>query len=133
MGFLSSTRSQSIKKQVAMSHLVFNGFTGVLVLLLFVPLKQFVIRLVGTQDLALVLAVFHTLFNVILLGVWIPLLRPYANKITTWFIDRTATHQFAITQVNTSLSEEILQALHTDMGYLISVVIEYNRALLGKK
>jgi Na/Pi-cotransporter len=133
MGFLSSTRTQSIKKQVAMSHMVFNGFTCGIVILLFTPLKQFVIRLVGTHDLALVLAVFHTVFNLVLLSIWIPLLRPYADKITTWFVDRTATHQFAITQVNTSLSEEILQALHTDMGYLISVVIDYNRAVLWKK
>jgi Na+/phosphate symporter len=100
------------------------------VILLFAPLKYFVIWLVGIEDLALVLAVFHTVFNVILLCIWIPLLRFYAKKVTTWFVDHTATHQFAITQVNTSLSEEILQALHTDMGYLISIVIDYNRAIL---
>jgi len=59
--------------------------------------------------------VFHTVFNIILLVIWIPFLKKYAQKVTSWFVDRDATHQFAVTQINTSINEEILQALHTDM------------------
>ncbi len=133
MWFLSSTRSQPVKKQVAASHMVFNRVTWVVVILLIVPLKQWVIWLVWTKDPSLVLAVFHTVFNIILLVIWIPFLKKYAQKVTSWFVDRDATHQFAVTQINTSINEEILQALHTDMWYLLSVVIDYNRSLLQKK
>lgn len=133
MWFLSSTRSQAIKKQVAVSHMVFNRVTWFIVILFIYPLKHAVIWLVGTSDPALVLAVFHTLFNLILLGIWIPFLKFYAQKVSSWFIDRDWTHQFAVSQINTTINEEVLQALHTDVGYLLSVVIDYNRSLLLKK
>lgn len=95
--------------------MVFNRVAGAVVILLIIPLKNFVIWLVGMEDPALVLAVFHTVFNIILLVIWVPFLKLYAQKVTSWFVDRDAIHQFAVEQVNTTISEEILQALHTDM------------------
>gem|GEM_PF-3439741 len=47
-------------------------------------------------------------------------------------MDHQSEHQFAISQINTTVSEEVIQALHTDMGYLLSLVVDYNRAVMGK-
>lgn len=130
MWFLSSTRAQSTKKQVSLSHMIFNLSTALLVIIFFRPLEDMIIWRVGTEDPQLILAIFHILFNVILLIWWIPVLRRYSHWVQWLFVYHEDTHQFAIGQINTWVSEEISQALHTDIWYLISTVIDYNRAVL---
>lgn len=130
MWFLSSTRAQSTKKQVSLSHMIFNFSTALLVIIFFRPLENMIIWRVGSDDPKLVLAIFHTLFNVILLIWRVPALRRYSHWVQWLFVYHEDVHQFAITQINTGVSEEISQALHTDIWYLISTVIDYNRAVL---
>jgi len=132
MWFLTSSHWQSTKKQISISHMIFNWSTAFLVIVLFQPIKSLIISIVGADDPTLVLAIFHTTFNVILLAIWIPCLKWYSKQIMWWYVDHQSEHQFAISQINTTVSEEVIQALHTDMGYLLSLVVDYNRAVMGK-
>lgn len=130
MWFLSSTRAQSTKKQVSLSHVIFNCSTAILVIIFFRPLVNMITWRVGSDDPSLVLAIFHTLFNVILLIWWMPSLKSYSRWVQKLFVYRDDSHQFAITKVNTEVDEEISQALHTDIGYLIATATEYIRCVL---
>jgi phosphate:Na+ symporter len=57
-------------RRLALSHVVFNAGTGIVILLLIVPLRALVGVVsdqlgIGAEDYALRLAVFHTMFNVL--------------------------------------------------------------------
>lgn len=130
MWFLSSNRAQATKKQISISHLIFNGSTALLILTLIEPLKHLIIMIVGDSDPALMLTIFHTVFNVVLIAIWLPLLKRYTRQITERYVDHQHTHQYAISQINTTVSEEIICALRYDIAYLIDSVIQYNRTIL---
>ena len=79
-------------KRLALGHLIFNGLTAIAALALIVPLRVLVDLIsdlagIGAQDFALRLAVFHTLFNLLGLGLMVPqmprLLRFLERRIAT--------------------------------------------------
>lgn len=76
MGLLGTTSQQSAKRKVAISHLIFNVTTTLLVTLLYPYLKELVLTIIGRhgEDNLFILSAFHTLFNIILAVLWIPLL-----------------------------------------------------------
>ncbi|MGY6694591.1 MAG: Na/Pi cotransporter family protein [Roseinatronobacter sp.] len=66
-------------KRLALGHLVFNLATAMTALVLIVPLREAVDVIsdtlgIGTEDFALRLAVFHTLFNLLGIALMVPLL-----------------------------------------------------------
>ncbi|WFE75648.1 Na/Pi cotransporter family protein [Roseinatronobacter sp. S2] len=66
-------------KRLALAHLIFNTMTAFVALVLIVPLRFAVDGIsdalgIGADDFALRLAVFHTLFNVLGIGLMIPLI-----------------------------------------------------------
>ena len=65
VSFLSNTGRQRTKKIVALSHVLFNILTTIIVLVLFVPIHRVFDQIGLSEDPVLGIAVFHTLFNVI--------------------------------------------------------------------
>lgn len=66
-------------KRLALAHLIFNTMTACVALVLIVPLRFAVDGIsdalgIGADDFALRLAVFHTLFNLLGIGLMIPLI-----------------------------------------------------------
>ena len=75
-------------KRLALAHLIFNATTAIVALVLIAPLRDAVDWIsaavgIGSDDYALKLAVFHTIFNV--LGV--ALMLPFLNKLIL-FLER---------------------------------------------
>lgn len=65
-------------KRLALGHLIFNGVTAATALVLIVPLRMLVDWLgdglgIGATDVALRLALFHTLFNLLGLALMVPM------------------------------------------------------------
>lgn len=76
MGLLGTNSQQSAKRKVAMSHFIFNLSTTLIVTLLYPYLKDGLIRLLDnkSENNLFMLSAFHSLFNLILVVVWTPLL-----------------------------------------------------------
>lgn len=95
------------------------------------PVKNLMYLILGENpDPTILLALFHTTFNIILAVLWTPLVTPLM-RLLQWLFPRKHTDlHLAIEHVNTTLPEEIISALHTDAHMLIEKVISYNRASL---
>ncbi|MBB5689151.1 Na/Pi cotransporter family protein [Roseomonas alkaliterrae] len=83
-------------RRVAAAHIVFNLMTGAVALVLLAPLvagSRWIAGAVGAgQDMPTVLAVFHTVFN--LLGV--ALIWPFARRLIAWLSRRFARAEDAL-------------------------------------
>lgn len=131
VGFLSSTRTQVTKKQVAFGHFTFNIVTTILVTLAYVPIRNLMFSILGNDaDPTLLLALFHTTFNIILALIWAPLLTPLTHFLKKLFPPRHTDLHLAIEHINTTLPEEIMSALRKDASMLLEKVMTYNRASL---
>lgn len=131
VGFLSSTRTQVVKKQVAFSHFLFNISTTLLVTFAYVPLKHLMFLILGDNpDPTIILALFHTTFNVILALLWAPWLKQMIPLLHRLFPRPANSLHLSVERVSTTLPEEILPALQSDTLLLLEKVISYNRASL---
>ncbi len=93
------------------------------------PFKALLYIILGDNaDPTILLALFHTGFNVVLALIWTPLLTPLMKLLQKLFPQRHTDLHLAIEHVNTTLPEEIIAAIHKDAIMLIEKVITYNRA-----
>lgn len=131
IGFLSSNRAQNNKLQVAFGHFVFNIVTTLLVTCAYNPIKSLLFVILGENaDPTITLALFHTLFNLILATIWTPLLTPL-TRFLKWLFPKQQNHiGLAIENINTAVPEEIITAITRDTHMLLEKTMHYNRALL---
>ena len=132
MWILSATRWQYTKKQVAFSQIVFNLVTACIVVPLVYPLRDLIISILGPNHPESVLAMFHTVFNTILIAIWSPLLPYYTRYVAKLFIPKTTHHQLMIQSVNTSIPEEFISALRKDILQLLGQIRQYGSSVLGE-
>ncbi len=131
IGFLASTRAQSSKRQVAFGHFVFNIVTMFIVIFAYQPIKSFILFVLGADaDPTIILAFFHTFFNVILVTLWTPLLNPLIRFLRLIFPKQQIHIGLAIENINNSVPEEIITAITRDISTLLEKTIHYNRAIL---
>lgn len=128
---LSSSPTQVEKKKVALSHLIFNISTWVLVTLFYPQIKQLLLFIAwNTTDHIVILSMFHTTFNIILALLWAPLLSPLLVLLHKIYPSHWSDLHLAIDHVNTTLPEEIIHALEKDTKLLLEKVEQYNRYVL---
>ena len=81
-------------------------------------------------DPTILLALFHTTFNIILACIWAPWLKEVI-RLDMWLFPRQKTDlHLAIEHINTTLPEEIIAAVQHDVGSLREKVMANDRASL---
>jgi len=88
---LASLGASAAARRTAVAHVVFNGLTGAVALALLAALARFGLDPDGTLDRfdpALVIAAFHTLFNVVGVALLLPWLPTFAALVTRLVPDR---------------------------------------------
>ncbi len=76
---LGSLTGHAIKRQLALGHFLFNVAVDVAALLLLLPFLPQLLGVLGLADPLYSLVAFHSLFNLLGLLVFLPVLRPYAD------------------------------------------------------
>lgn len=124
-----------IKKRVAVGHLVFNTVTGAIVFLL-LPVLAWLIQIgLGWEDnTVLGIALFHTLFNLIGVILFLPFISRFTDKLNTFFQepDQILTHFIQNTSPDVAdaalvaFKKEILHQYVESRRYLIRL---YNSSL----
>ena len=128
---LSSTPTQVQKKKVALSHLIFNISTTIIVTLCYPWIRDVLIYIDwGKWDNILILAMFHTTFNLILAIIWTPLLWVLLQILHRIVPSHKSELHLAIDHINTTLPEEVIHALEKDTKELLIRVEQYNRHIL---
>lgn len=131
IGFLASTRAQNNKRQVAFGHFIFNFVTMILVTFLYDPIKSLIFLILEPDtNPTIVLAFFHTFYNLILVVIWTPLLNPLMRFLRYVFPRREHTIGLALENINSTVPEEIITAITKDTYSFLEKTIHYNRALL---
>jgi phosphate:Na+ symporter len=129
---IGSLGSQTIKKRVAFSHLLFNFITALLAILLF-PLLLYLIQKVIhlEKDPVTGIALFHTLFNLMGVILFLPLIGIF-TKLIVWVVKEKKT---TITRFLHALQPDVpeagIAALKNEIRHLVVEVIRYHLRLLS--
>ena len=120
------------KKRVAFSHFVFNFITAGVALLLMPILVYVVIQIVDIQENAVIgLALFHTLFNILGVLLFLPLIKFLTKVLTKLFPDRKTEVTLFINNTTTDVPEAAISAMRKETMHLIRNVLYYNLEVLG--
>ena len=87
---LGALAGSSDKKRVALAILIFNVVANVIAFALLHPLLAFVQDVLGLSDPLLALVAFHSMFNIIGVIVFMPLINPLSNWLRGKFTDDQA-------------------------------------------
>ncbi len=130
MGVLSSKKDQYEKRQVALGHFLFNVVTFLIVLPMYPLIYKSLFVILGSDaSPVLLLALFHTLYNVILAAVCLPFLHPIIRILNKIFPAPENTLGLLIERIDPQNTEELLAALITDTGMLLQKTRTYSRSI----
>lgn len=129
---LGSIGGVQVKKRVAYSHFAFNMITGLLALLLLPVLVYTVGLFVNTETNAVIgLALFHTIFNLLGVVVFYPLIHVFSRLLTRLFPDRKEAVTLYISNATTDVADAAIAALKNEILHLVKKVQQYNLRLLN--
>ncbi|MDR9409362.1 MAG: Na/Pi symporter [Balneolaceae bacterium] len=118
-----------IKKRVAAGHLVFNIVTGSIVFLLLPVLAWFIQSGLGWEEnTVLGIALFHTLFNLVGILLFLPFISGFTDKLNTLFKepDQILTH--IIHNTSPEVADAALEAFKKE---ILHQYVESRRFLVG--
>jgi phosphate:Na+ symporter len=129
---LGSIGAVQIKKQIAVSHLIFNFATGLVALILL----PFFVRVVewldpGGTDSVLGIAVFHTTFNLLGVLMFLPFIGLLVRSLQKWFPGRTAPTTRYINNVSPDLPEAAVHALYLELRHLFKETLAFFAVMLN--
>ncbi len=87
---LGALAGSADKKRVALAILIFNVVANVIAFILLYPLLGFVQNGLGLKDPLLALVAFHSMFNIIGVVVFLPLIKPLSEWLRQRFLDDAA-------------------------------------------
>ncbi len=122
---LGAIRGAAAKKRVAAGHFLFNLATDILAFILRVPLLS-IVALIGITDNLIGLVAFHSLFNLMGLVLFLPIIGLIANFLDRRFVDAATGVSRHIGAVPPTVSEPALEAIQLETGHLLQRVIEQN-------
>lgn len=128
---LGAIGGAQIKKRVSLSHLVFNAVTGAAAFLGLPVLVWAVALFVDPQTNSLVgLALFHTIFNLLGVILFIPFLGYLSRALTKVFPDHKVILTVYLNQTPTEITEAAIDALRKELTHLLQECQLYNLRLL---
>jgi phosphate:Na+ symporter len=128
---IGSLGTQTIKKRIALSHVLFNSVTAVVAALLMPVLLFFIEKIVHLQnDPVTGIALFHTLFNLLGVLLFLPLIGFYTRLIVRLVREQKPTITRCLHTLKPDVPEAGIAALKTEIRHLIIEVIRYHLRLL---
>lgn len=128
---IGSLGSQTIKKRVAISHLLFNVVTAVIAIVLFPFLIYLIQKIVHLEnDPVTGIALFHTLFNLIGVIIFLPFIGFFTNLIVRVVGEKKVTLTHYLHTLKPDVTEAGIEALKNEIRHLIVEVIRYHLRLL---
>lgn len=115
---LGAIGGSSDKKRSALAHLLFNVSTGIVAIILLVPISWAVTH-VGLDQNVEALALYHTVFNIIGVLIWFPFITPLSDWLKKRFIKPSESTTLYIHNVSfdiPALAHEALRQETLHMG-----------------
>ncbi|MCH8535140.1 MAG: Na/Pi symporter [Flavobacteriaceae bacterium] len=116
-----------VKKQVASVHVIFNFVTAIVAFILLKPLNYLVLEVVGLKnDPVIALALFHTIFKVLGIILFLPFTNQFSRLIEQLIKDKKVHLTKYIHNTSPEVAEAGLEALHKETAFLIELVMLHN-------
>ncbi len=123
---LGAIGGSAIKKQLALSHVLFNAGTAALAYLLMQPLLQLVQTGFGIHDPLYALVAFHSTFNALGVLLFAPFIRPFSRYLERLFLADDHDIRTYIHNVPASLPVEAITAVEREVERLLVQVLALN-------
>ncbi|HRJ29041.1 MAG TPA: Na/Pi symporter [Cyclobacteriaceae bacterium] len=128
---IGSLGSQTIKKRVAFSHLLFNTVTALLAIIIFPLLIYLVEKVVHLEnDPVTAIALFHTLFNLLGVVVFLPLIGFFTRFIMRVIQEKKTTLTRYLHTLKPDVPEAGIAALKNEIRHLVIEVMQYHLRVL---
>ncbi|QOI98673.1 MAG: Na/Pi cotransporter family protein [Flammeovirgaceae bacterium] len=128
---IGSAGTQTIKKQIALSHLLFNVITALLTILLFPLLINFIQKVIHLEnDPVTGIALFHTLFNLIGVTFFLPWIGRFTKLIVRLVPEKKITLTKCLHTLKPDIPEAGIAALKIEIRHLVVEVLRYHLRLL---
>ncbi len=128
---IGSLGSQTIKRRVAVSHLLFNVVTAVVAVVLFPLLMYLIQKTIHLEnDPVTGIALFHTLFNLMGVVIFLPFIGFFTNLIVRMVREKKTTLTRYLHTLKPDVTEAGIEALKNEIRHLIVEVIRYHLRLL---
>lgn len=128
---LGSLGAIPIKKQVATSHLIFNFFTGIVALLILPLLTKIVVLILSPEDeTVLAVTLFHTLFNLLGVLLFIPFIGLLVKLLQRLYPEKTSVTLQFLPQVTTDLPEAAVVAAKKESLHGLELTMKFIFKLL---
>lgn len=122
---IGSIKGAGAKRRVALAHLLFNLGTVIIAYSLRIQLLAIIFGL-GITDPLIALVAFHTLFNVMGVAVFLPVITPLARRLDKLFTSLTERHARYVTEVSPTVSDAAITAINEETAHLIASVTVQN-------
>ena len=113
------------KKRVALAHVIYNVTTTAIAFTFLVPLLG-VVRLLGVSDPLFSLVAFHSLFNLIGVVIFIPLLAPFAAFLGRRFTTATRHESLFVDETTAAVPDAAITAISEETAHIIGRIIRHN-------
>lgn len=130
---LGALRGNTIKKQLAFAHFIFNLSVDLTAFFFLLPILPLLLGLVYLSDPIYSLAAFHSLINIAGVLVFIPFLGRFSNWIETVFSRYSAQSTNMLDRVPTSVVDAALTALRTTVQNMMLQAVCNNLHLFHLK
>lgn len=125
---LGAIGGSQIKKRVALSHLAFNLISAIIGLAM-LPVLVWVITLIlgsPTENAVMGVALYHTLFNVIGVLIFLPFIGLFAKLLIKAFPDKVTQVTEFLQNASPNISDAAIAGLQNEITHLIRETFEYN-------
>lgn len=130
---IGSIGGNSIKKQVGFSHFFFNLTTAVIAVFLVKYYLIFISNVLKIDDALIATVLYHSLFNLTGIIIFIPIIKPFSRFITWLTPDNKKTYSKYISRVNTQDKQESLEALLKESLLFLHQTVHINQMFFDKE
>jgi phosphate:Na+ symporter len=129
--FIGSIGGPIIKKQISVSHFLFNFITGI-VILIFLPFitKLFDQLSLSNQDPVLALALFHTLYNVSGIILFLPIIKPFESLLLRMVQKEKPIEELPLSELTAEVPEAGINSLKNALRKVLLLTSHYNIKML---
>ena len=124
---LGSIGGPVVKRRVALSHFFFNLFTAVVAFSFLPLLVAFITDIIGIKDKLYTVVAFHSLFNIIGITIFVPLVDPFI-RFLKWIVSEKEEESLCqyIEKVPPDIADTAIEAIYKQLMEFIHLVIIMN-------
>ncbi len=130
---LGAMAGSADKKRVAAALILFNVVADVIAFILLVPLLGFINNVLDIRDPLYSLVAFHSLFNLIGVGIFLPLTGSLSRRLEGWFTQTDDTGPRYLPSSDAKVPEAAIDNLRLETRRLVDQVTGLNQLYFGLK